>query len=62
MPGLRSALRTAFVAGFLFLTHAPPVLGQTLRDAKYKAASTRGTTHLYRLEHDEAVEFFYQLQ
>ncbi len=62
MPALSSALKTAFIGSFFFLTLVPTALGQTLRDAEYKAASTRGTTHLYRLEHDQAVEFFYELQ
>ena len=62
MPALSSVLKTAFIGGFLILTLVPTVLGQTLRDAEYKAASTLGTTHLYRLEHDQAVEFFYELQ
>ena len=62
LPGLSSTLKTVFIGGLLFLTLAAPSLGQTLRDAEYKAASTTGMTHLYRLEHDQAVEFFYELQ
>ena len=62
LPGLSCALKTVFIGGFLSLTLASPALAQILRDAEYKAASTRGVTHLYRLEHDQAVEFFYQLQ
>jgi len=62
MPGLSCALEMVFIGGFLSLTLAPHALGQTLRDAEYKAASTLGLTHLYRLEHDQAVELFYELQ
>ncbi len=50
------------LAGLLLLALAEPAVAQTLRDAEYQAASTLGATHLYRLEHDHAIEFFYELE
>lgn len=48
--------------GFLFLALAAPTSARTLRNADYEAASTYGATLLYRLEHDSAIEFFYELE
>lgn len=57
-----SAVRLGALAGGLSLALSLPALGYTLRDADYLTASTPGLKHLYRLEHDQAIEFFYQLE
>lgn len=50
------------LASIACFTLAAPTGAQTLRGATYKSASTYGATLLYSLEHDRAVEFFYELE
>lgn len=54
-------LRFLYVVAALVCGLAPEVWGQTLRDAEYKAVSDEGVGYLFRLEHDNAIEFFAEL-
>lgn len=54
-------MRFLFVVAVLIGGLAPGAWAQPLRDAEYKAVSDEGVNHIYRLEHDEAIQFFAEL-
>lgn len=66
MHALNSATIWRLAGSLLLLGLAAPASGQrsdgAFRSVEYKEASTPGVTHLYRLEHDQAIEFFYELE
>jgi tetratricopeptide (TPR) repeat protein len=49
------------VSALIFAFFSSPVLAQSFRDAEYKAASDQGVDHVFRLEHDTAIQFFAEL-
>jgi tetratricopeptide (TPR) repeat protein len=54
-------MRIQFIVAALVWSLAPQAWGQTLRNAEYKAATDEGIDYLFRLEHDNAIQFFADL-
>lgn len=52
----------AMVTVFVCLVLTSPLRAQTLRSEEYRQASTPALAHLYRLEHDRAIDAFYRLE
>jgi tetratricopeptide (TPR) repeat protein len=54
---LAGAVIAVLISGAL----APPASAQSLRDTAYRLEIVEGLTHIYRLEHDDAIQFFTEL-
>ncbi|HEX9724208.1 MAG TPA: tetratricopeptide repeat protein [Vicinamibacteria bacterium] len=54
-------MRVLIVTGALMVVLAPLAQAQSLRDAEYLNAAHEGADYLYRLEHDEAIQYFEEL-
>jgi len=51
----KHSLGTAFL---LWAVLSSPVLAQSFRTEEYQAASDQGVDHVFRVEHDQAIQFF----
>ncbi|MGH9460914.1 MAG: hypothetical protein ACRD1X_06825, partial [Vicinamibacteria bacterium] len=54
-------MRIPFIVAALVGSLAPHAWGQALRNAEYKVATNEGIDYLFRLEHDNAIQFFADL-
>jgi tetratricopeptide (TPR) repeat protein len=54
-------MRIQFIVAALAWSLASQAGGQTLRNPEYKAATNEGIDYLFRLEHDNAIQFFADL-
>ncbi len=59
---MRFGFGVSLLGVFLAMSLASAASAERLRSAEYKAASLKGNTHLYSLEHDKSVAFFTELE